>query len=757
MTRLSRLPSFVAAALLAALPQYAISSGGDGFTANRFASEYQVAPGVLAQFAGGKLGVLPGTYWRIYQYLAYQAAKGRPLAPQQLAALELDRWHVGKGSDWDYSYEPEKNGSGAWLKERAAYAKQWGLAADVKLDVMGDIDNASYVNCHADAFRQAALTMKARAQLAGSAAAGAGGKADQWHKAWLQGQDAVFANCAEPPYQYGKPQPKRVAQLPPAVPANAPDWLKADQAYQTAAAHFYARNFDAARKQFLAVAQDAKSPWHTLGAYLAARSLIRSATLEQDGKAPDRAAKLALARKELEALAPTYAPAKQMVTLVDARLDPVARIAVLARRLEQEPFNAETPRLLSDYLVLLDKQPRSAMIAAQEPLTAWIGSMQAEAPLDLYEDAHGKDVQQARVQALSALRQRWLKQGDPVWLAPLFTLAHAGEASEEERKAAAAVPAKHPLYLTLQYHLARLALSEKQAAQADKDIDRVMASHGKAMSAATSNRYLALKMMSAATLDAFLQAAPRKPDPVEAGAAIDSAPAQGDMDDDFGRAVFRYLPASEMKALHAHPRLPAAWKTALQETMLARALILDDEATALSLLDAVAQGRKTTEHLYARYREAASGAERKLAGALILVNTPELNPTVIDAQGNSRRWGCREGAPERSEGEPQYPPRYLSPEQLAAAGKEQQVFLKLPLRTEFIAPTLLAWAKQKPADEEAAKALHFLIASTRMECPYGTDKEEKDQLRAQYSREAFNLLHKHYPNSKWARQTKYHF
>lgn len=751
MIRPSKLYTFVAAALFAALPLSALSSGGDGFNANRFASEYQVAPGVLTQFAGGNLGVLPGTYWRIYQYLAYQAAKGRALTPQQLAALELDRWHVGKGIASDYSYEPEKNGSGAWLKERAAYAKQWGLAADVKLDVMGDIDNASYVNCHADAFRQAVLTLKARAQ------AGAGGKPDQWHKAWLQGQDAVFANCAEPPYQYGRPQPKRVAQLPPALPANAPDWLKADHAYQTAAAHFYARHFDAARKQFQAVALDTKSPWHTLGAYLAARSLIRAATLEQEGKGQDRAARLALARKELEALATGYAPAKQMITLVEARLDPAARIAVLARRLEQEPFNAETPRLLNDYLVLLDKQPRSAMIAAQEPLTAWIGSMQAEAPLDLYEDANSKDVQQARAQALGGLRQRWLKQGDPVWLAPLFTLVHAGEASEAEKKAAAAVPAKHPLYLTLQYHLARLALSEKQAAQADKDIDRVLASHGKDMSVATSNRYLALKMMSAATLDAFLAAAPRKPDPVEAGEAIDSKPAEGDMDEDFGRAVFRFLPAGEMKALQAHPRLSSTWKTTLQETMLARALILDDEATALSLLDAVAKGRKTTEHLYARYRKAATGAERKLAGALILVNTPELNPTVLDAQGRSRNWGCREGGLERAGGEAQHAPRYLGPEQLAAASKEQQVLLKLPLRTEFIAPTLLAWAKQKPADEEAAKALHFLVASTRMECPYGTDKEEKDQLRAQYSREAFNLLHKHYPNSKWAKQTKYHF
>jgi hypothetical protein len=244
---------------------------------------------------------------------------------------------------------------------------------------------------------------------------------------------------------------------------------------------------------------------------------------------------------------------------------------------------------------------------------------------------------------------------------------------------------------------------------------------------------------------------------VEAGEPIDSKPAEGETDEDFGRSVYRYFPTSELRALLAHPRLPKQWNNPLQETLLARALIFNDEATALALLDGVAQGRKTTEHLYARYRKAASGAERKLAGALILVNTPELNPSVIDVRGRSRNWGCRSGGMEQPESDPAQPPRYLSAEQLAAAGKEQQQLLKLPLRTEFIAPALLAWAKQKPNDEEAPKALHFLVASTRMECPYGTDKEEKDQLRSQYSKEAFNLLHKLYPNSKWARQTKYFF
>jgi hypothetical protein len=407
----------------------------------------------------------------------------------------------------------------------------------------------------------------------------------------------------------------------------------------------------------------------------------------------------------------------------------------------------------------MDKQPRSVLLAAKEPLTAWIATMQANVPADVYEDPHSSEVREQRRQALEGLHQRWLKggAGDPLWLAPLVSLAAPGELSDAERKAAQAVPAKHPLYLTVQYHLARLALAEKQGAQADKDIDRLLASHGKGMSVATHNRFLGLKMASAGTLDEFVKAAQRKPDGVDNGEAIDAKAAEGETDDDFPLAVFRYLALPELKTLHAHPRLPARWKAPLQETMLARALILGDEGTALQLMDAVAKGRKTTEHLYARYRNAKPGEERKLAGALLLVNTPELNPKVYDGFGTSRDWGCAYGAKKDEAPPPAQPPRYLSAEQLAAAAQEQQALLKLPLRSEFMAPPLLAWAKGKPADDEAPKALHFLVASTRMECPYGTGKEEKDQLRARYSKEAFQLLHKNWPGNTWAKATKYHF
>ncbi|HEX8615377.1 MAG TPA: hypothetical protein VF800_29175 [Telluria sp.] len=753
--RLSRTCSLLASTLLWMCAAPASASGGDDYQTSRFASEFQ--PANIELFAAGNLGVVPGSYWRVYHYLAYQAARGRPLNKQQVAALGINTWHVGQASSWD-SVLSENNGSDAWLAARAPFAAQMKLPSDIRIEVMAETaDSESYVNCHPDAFRKAGATLAARA----------GAKPDAWIKLWLQGQDAVFANCEEPPHAYGTPLPKRVAKLPPPLPAGAPDWLLHDHAYQTAAANFYARNFDQARTQFQDIARQPGSPWRALAPYLAARALIRKATLEFPLRQDEPAARgrieaLTQARKELDALAQASAPARQMASLVEARLNPAERLAVLARALDKEPFGPDTQRMLSDYLVLMDKVPRSVTMAAKEPLTAWIASMQSDTMVDDWSPERGKLLQTQQVGAIDALRKSWLKQGDPIWLAPLLSLARPNALTAAERKAAAAVPATHPLYQSLQYHLARLALAEQQGERADKDIERLLATQGKHMSVATTNRFLALKMVAAGSMDEFLKAALRRPEPIERGEAIDAAPAPAgaaETDDDFGIALWRHLPMAELKLLLKHPLLPPAWKPALEESMLTRALIAGDEESALALLDAVAKPRKSTAHLYARYRKAASGAERKVAGALILVNTPELQPSVFDKEDKTRYWGC-----DRSSGQAPAaphvvmpPPRFLSPQRTLEAAKEQEALLRLPLRSEFLAPTLLQWARTRPADEEAPKALHFLVASTRMECPYGSAVPEEKQLRARYSREAYDVAHKLYPASKWTKATKYYY
>lgn len=751
--RLSHSCSLLAAAFLCALSAPALSSGDDGVYTNRFASQFQ--PANLSNYAGGNLGVVPGSYWRLNHYLAYKAAKGKPLTPEQVDALSAYDWRVGPHAAMGYEQDEEQNGTGEWNAGRQKYAPALKAPATSAVGVMtSSVDHESYINCHADAFRQAAATLEARAKL------GAGGKPDGWTRQWLIGQDAVFSNCEPPLALIGATPLKLVVHLPPPLPKGAPEWLKFDHAYQTAAAHFYGRNLDLARTQFQAIAQQPKSPWQTYGGYLAARSLVRKAALQHPRRGDDpstleRGALLTQAKKELQALTTSYRPARRMLWLVEARLHPKERVAALARILDQEPFNEDTPTLLGDYLVLLDEQTRANMIQAKEPMTAWIGAMQAE------YGAEAAELAPRRKLAMDTIRKSWLKQADPLWLAPLLNLAQAGELSAAEKKAAADVAPKHPLYMTLQYRLTRLDIADKELARADKNIDRLLAAHRKTMSLATANRFLALKMGTTGTLDGFLKASLRRPEQFDEAASALPEPAE--TADDFVLIALRHFPMSELKTLLKHPQLPAAWKARLQETVFTRALIFNDETSALELLDTIAKSRKNTAHLYARYRAAATGAPRRLAGNLILVNTRELEPAVPGTNGTVRYWGCATPSdkfelPFLDEGTaPPAPPRFLSKQQLDQADKEYKRMLALPLRSEFVAPALLEWAASKPADDEAPKALHLLVAATRMECTSGTSKPEKEQMRARYSRTAFDMLRKQFGDSKWNAATKYYY
>jgi len=59
------------------------------------------------------------------------------------------------------------------------------------------------------------------------------------------------------------------------------------------------------------------------------------------------------------------------------------------------------------------------------------------------------------------------------------------------------------------------------------------------------------------------------------------------------------------------------------------------------------------------------------------------------------------------------------------------------------------WATANPNDPRSPEALHLAVRSTRYGC---TDKET-----GKLSKAAFDLLHKRYPNTKWANATKYWF
>jgi hypothetical protein len=91
----------------------------------------------------------------------------------------------------------------------------------------------------------------------------------------------------------------------------------------------------------------------------------------------------------------------------------------------------------------------------------------------------------------------------------------------------------------------------------------------------------------------------------------------------------------------------------------------------------------------------------------------------------------------------------LSLAELAQAEKERAKISGVGAAPLYFAPVVLEWAKARPDDQRVPEALHFFVRATRFGCV--------DKSIAPYSRRAFDLLHKKYPQSEWAKQTPYWF
>ena len=183
-------------------------------------------------------------------------------AKAQTALLELWKERLDYSSpDYDEHAKP-------WLEARQKVA---GVGAAPQISVYRHREKPNeyetYINCQKDAFETAAATLSERAKKFGADSS--------VMKDWVAAQDSVFANCSEGQH------------IPAAPPADADALIRADRAYQIAAAKFYSGSFDEAKTSFDTIARDASSPWRQTAAYLSARALVRKASLGPDDKNPN--------------------------------------------------------------------------------------------------------------------------------------------------------------------------------------------------------------------------------------------------------------------------------------------------------------------------------------------------------------------------------------------------------------------------------------------------------------------------------------
>ena len=91
---------------------------------------------------------------------------------------------------------------------------------------------------------------------------------------------------------------------------------------------------------------------------------------------------------------------------------------------------------------------------------------------------------------------------------------------------------------------------------------------------------------------------------------------------------------------------------------------------------------------------------------------------------------------------------FLTPAERSAALAQSQQLESQP-GPNYLAAQTVAWVNQAPDDPRAPEALHLAVNTTRYGC---TGKNT-----GQFSKQAFDLLHRRYPASPWTAQTKFWF
>lgn len=471
--------------------------------------------------------------------------------------------------------------------------------------------------------------------------------------------------------------------------------LRPDRAYQIASAKFYSEQYDAARQDFQAIAADASSPWRGIAPYLAARCLIR-------------AGKFAEAETELQsvaedpALSRWHAPATGLLGYVRVRLHPAERMHELALALVRPDTQATIGQDLIDYRLLFDQnvKPRT-----DDDLTEWILSFQAGG---------------------AGAIEKWRERHTLPWLVAALQAAAPRDAGLAELlPAAAEVKPDSPGYLTVNYQRVRLMPPDEARALAGQ----LLAGN---ITLAARNQIRAERMGLARNLDEFLHDVARRP-VAESTDEIQTIDAKEDyLDADAAEVLNRDLPLALLKQAAAGNLLPDHIRQELLRAISVRTLVLSDAP---------------------RFDE-----------IFALLHTPGMRPYVDPGYGRETKelakidpfrdnWWCSSSAinvPVKSILKSQFAGQpFLAAadrEQAAAEWKKLQSVSTAP---DWLAAQTLAFAQRHPQDPRMPEALYLAVRATRYGC---TDSQTGD-----FSQRAFDLLHRRFPGTEWAKKTPYWF
>ncbi|MBB5017714.1 hypothetical protein HNQ59_000983 [Chitinivorax tropicus] len=656
-----------------------------------------------------------------------------------------------------------------YTAEAGGAAQDWTEAAK---DLLGDAnvpDAAKWfegqymesLNCYADAFNNAKATLEARQKSYP--------QETRWLKDWATGQNTVFENC------------DKQHVLPADAPANAPTWLKADRAYQQAAALFYQGEFTQAAQRFAFIAKDSQSPWSGMAPYLQARALVRTlgagVNLNENGKTgftpdqrklsqtieqlllgvlkdPKREAYHSMARRLLRHSQTMTLPPETLLDMLGASLSNGGKPS------SQDPaadFRNDLATLSSVYYRTTPTQRKPA----KDDLIQWITAIKTR----FNANEPSPPAAQARAQ--------WQQTGKAHWLLAAMALGNPVQPEftplQEAAQAIHADP-KHPAYLPISLQLARSQYL-KQDWPALRATALALQKHPAVVqSASEQNIIKSLLLPTANNLDEFKQWSARqvvlRTDPeTEKQQPTQQAEQQWDID---AISTFNALPLPAMVRL-AERQVLANEKIntngrGIWEIIWSRAVLLENwpiaKQAAEMQLKQLAEAKTPIPTLLKQFSEATAPEQwKRLAlyrfAAKDEVVTPPLLPqdaTLSPApllemslrdtypDYSNHKW-CELGATN------QPAPLWLSPDEKQLWADEQNKLKAIPPDSVYYGQAVMAYAKTSPDDPMVAQMLSVAIKMSRYACK----KPEVGTV----SKQAFQLLKSKYAKSDWANQTKY--
>ncbi|MEP7353234.1 MAG: hypothetical protein ABI824_08395, partial [Acidobacteriota bacterium] len=115
-------------------------------------------------------------------------------------------------------------------------------------------------------------------------------------------------------------------------------------------------------------------------------------------------------------------------------------------------------------------------------------------------------------------------------------------------------------------------------------------------------------------------------------------------------------------------------------------------------------------------------------------------------------WWCAGSAPDYYRTPEKVPvpvAEFLAPAIREEADAEWKQLAAVPTGPNWLGAQTLAFAEKNPNDPRIPEALYRVVRATRLGC--------SDRATGDFSKRAFDLLHRRYPTSEWTKKTPFWF